>query len=343
MGRLAGRDVEAVLGLVGEINAAETLTELHAVLLPALRRLVPADFASYNEVLDQGRVLTVLVDPEVPPELLERWSRYGRGNPLIEYYARTRDGRPYRFSDLVTSAELEALPVYQGFFAHIGVRHQIALALPSPPNLVRGIALSRKSRDFSDRERDMLALARPHLVQGYRNALVRSRLRLTTGNLAAALEQLAHPALIVEPSGRVVLATPQASGILSRLGGREGERLPESLEPLLQDDTQPVFVQAGQRLLARLVRLAGITERVVVLEPAEELADAGLRGLGLSPREGQVLRAFALGASPAEAARQLGISVRTVHKHTQHIHAKLGTRDRAQAVATALAALRTSA
>ncbi|HVW19325.1 MAG TPA: helix-turn-helix transcriptional regulator, partial [Solirubrobacteraceae bacterium] len=65
---------------------------------------------------------------------------------------------------------------------------------------------------------------------------------------------------------------------------------------------------------------------------------AALAGLGLSGREAEALVAVARGRSTAEAAADLGISPRTLAKHLQRIHAKLGVRDRAQAVATAWAA-----
>ncbi len=66
-------------------------------------------------------------------------------------------------------------------------------------------------------------------------------------------------------------------------------------------------------------------------------ADA-LQGLGLTAREAQVLVAIARGRSTAQTAEDLTISDRTVHKHLQRIHSKLGVSGRAQAIATAWAA-----
>lgn len=55
----------------------------------------------------------------------------------------------------------------------------------------------------------------------------------------------------------------------------------------------------------------------------------------LSPRELDVLRIIAAGATNREAAKQLFISEATVKTHLLHIYDKLGVRDRAAAVATA--------
>ena len=51
-----------------------------------------------------------------------------------------------------------------------------------------------------------------------------------------------------------------------------------------------------------------------------------------------MLSRLAHGLSTADVAKDLGVSPRTVHKHCQRIHRKLGVRDRAGAVATAWAA-----
>ena len=63
---------------------------------------------------------------------------------------------------------------------------------------------------------------------------------------------------------------------------------------------------------------------------------AGNRGRdALSPREIEVLRLVADGATNRVAARQLLVSETTIKTHLLHIYTKLGVRDRASAVATA--------
>jgi DNA-binding NarL/FixJ family response regulator len=91
--------------------------------------------------------------------------------------------------------------------------------------------------------------------------------------------------------------------------------------------------------LIRAVRSAHAGQPV--LAPSVAGALIGLAGGGdrnpeaLSPREIEVLRLVADGATNQVAARKLLISETTIKTHLLHIYTKLGVRDRASAVATA--------
>jgi DNA-binding NarL/FixJ family response regulator len=99
-------------------------------------------------------------------------------------------------------------------------------------------------------------------------------------------------------------------------------------------------VAAGEGLLA-----PGVTRRLISefarLRPAAPGAPAGLAGAvpsslsALTPRETEVLRLVAEGLSNTEIARRLVVTEETVMTHVSRLLAKLGLRDRTQAVVLA--------
>lgn len=341
MAALSATDIRKVLDFVGEAHGAGDLEELQAYLPSGLSGLVRTDYASYNEVGVDGTVHVSLAIPEIPTELVAEWQRYAYQNPLAARVARTRDGRAYRFSDVAEREDLERLELFQGFYKTLGIPHQIAFTLPSPPQLTFALALSRGGRDYSDRDRDLLNLTRPHLIQAYRNVQARERAAQLIESLRRGVDA-SREAIAIVDGGTVSFASLQAQKLLGALGWHEGSAAPEML--LAPGPTgrlwDPLLVpSADGNLVVRRLPSGSRDSFVVVFEqPRADLSDAALRGLGLSPRESEVLRLLARGRTTQSIAAEMAISPRTVHKHTERIHAKLGTHDRAQAIATALAA-----
>lgn len=104
----------------------------------------------------------------------------------------------------------------------------------------------------------------------------------------------------------------------------------------LPSDAAPELILAAAHLVAAGLRV----------EPGEAAADPGSAdpekadpahpGPGLSPREREVLGLMVEGAPNKAIARSLGIAVRTAKFHVAAVLAKLGARNRSEAVAIAL-------
>ena len=92
-------------------------------------------------------------------------------------------------------------------------------------------------------------------------------------------------------------------------------------------------VAAGEALLAPAVTRRLISE-FTRLRPARDAAPSAALG-ALTPRETEVLRLVAEGLSNPEVAQRLVVTEETVKTHVSRILAKLGLRDRTQAVVAA--------
>jgi DNA-binding CsgD family transcriptional regulator len=168
---------ERVLDLVGEVQGMLELDELIDGMLAAIQRNVPSDYVSLNDIgPDTERVISVMI-PDAPQYLYRAYGEYAFQNPLMLRYMETLDGRPYRFSDVTTAAELHRLDLYQHVYAPMNVEHQMAFTLPATPGRVIAIALSRADPDYTDMEREVVERARPFLIQAWRNAVEHTALR----------------------------------------------------------------------------------------------------------------------------------------------------------------------
>ena len=97
-----------------------------------------------------------------------------------------------------------------------------------------------------------------------------------------------------------------------------------------------------QQALHRVAGGQAALDPAVQLHLVEAIADGVPSGPssaplpdGLTPREAEVLTLIAAGLSNAEIAERLVVSEATVKSHVNHMLAKIGARDRAQAVAYA--------
>lgn len=160
-----------VLSLIGELIGVLELDEFAHTLLYVLRAALPAEWCALNEVPADLPGTVSLTDPPVPVEIHETFARYAMQNPIAAHFIRTGEGRATRFSDLISRRELHELELYQQVYSPLNVEYQIAFTLPSTRERVLGVSLSRARRNFSARERDLLNLARPYLIELYRNAL----------------------------------------------------------------------------------------------------------------------------------------------------------------------------
>jgi GAF domain-containing protein len=164
-------DTQLLLELVGEVYGFEDLAQYRHGILEIITRAVPCDRVGYNEITPDGAFeITV---PDFDPSLAPKFAELIYENPLLQRHAETGDGRPYRICDLIDQPTFHRLALYQEFYRHIGIEWQVAFTLPATAPLIVGIALTRTRADFTDHEVQLLGLARPHLMQAYRNAELR--------------------------------------------------------------------------------------------------------------------------------------------------------------------------
>lgn len=361
MERLTQRDLRALLQCLRGLYAQLDMEGFTTQIFSTLPKIIPSEITSYNEFNPRrGRAHTVVepADALSFPDAMQIFEHHMHEHPLINHCQRTRDGRAIKISDLLPPSQYHRLGLYQEFFRRLGVEDQMVICLPSPPPLVVGISFNRTRPDFRERERLLLNLLRPHLVQAYHNAGALTQIEQELARLRQAAEAADRGVILLTREGRVRWMTGRARRQLADYFGRlprSAHHLPEPLERWVQEQRallaqeaevppprEPLVVEReGRRLVVRL--LAGRPEEPPLLLLEEErtaFSAASLESLGLGRREAEVLFWVAQGKTNPEVALILGVSPRTVQTHLERVYQKLGVETRMAATLQALEALK---
>jgi LuxR family maltose regulon positive regulatory protein len=187
--------------------------------------------------------------------------------------------------------------------------------------------------------------------------LVVARIQLARGDTGAARALLADLLVLAERSGRVhsqvealileslvrqaqgdaagALAALRAALPLAEPGGfvrtfvDAGPEVGELIRQATAAGAPGISPEYARRLSDAFGTAAALPESVAPAIPVQDLPEP------LTEREIEVLRLIATGLSNADAGGRLFIAPSTVKKHLENIYAKLGTRNRTQAIARA--------
>jgi DNA-binding CsgD family transcriptional regulator len=336
---------EAALEVIGIVDECRELEAFPGVVLDALGAAIPYDVASYNEVDPRIPRITEVSRPvgtTYPPDIVERWLELRDEHPLYTHHARTGDGSALRISDLMSDADYRALPIYTDVYRFLDVQYQMSCALPSAEPVVVALALSRSGRDFTDRERGLLELLRPHLARMYERSRYQTLLRQA---LEAVASGGTFHALAICDGAHVQPLNGRAAGIVERWFAHDsaasqelvtwlGRQRAGDVYALPTGEAEPVSMVLRDDDLQLTVRFVPGNDGpdVLLLGELPRHVTPALEALGLRRREAEVLLLAADGVDNGEIASRLGISVGTVRKHLERIYTALGVSTRAGAV-----------
>jgi DNA-binding CsgD family transcriptional regulator len=145
-------------------------------VLAALSRLFRADAVHFlrldvdrreNTIYQEYGQLSDVDEADAPDQVF--WSNYWTA-PFCSYPDRTGDlTRVTKASDFGTMTAMRRTELWSEYFHPLGVHREMMLCLPSPPRRTLRLLLSRgPGPDFSERDRGLLALLRPHLDARFR-------------------------------------------------------------------------------------------------------------------------------------------------------------------------------
>ena len=216
----SGQDLHALAGIIRADRGEPPAEGLAPSLLSDLLALIRSDHLVFQDV-DSSRQYNWF-SQFVPAEArdgwyyaAEYWEHYW--SSPASYPDRTGDLRSVtRISDFYSARQWHSTGMYYDILHPAGIEHQLTLCLPASPRpiaghgrIVRVFFSRRPGRDFSERDRALLALLRPHLHQAYLDA---ERRRTATPQLTSRQWELL----------RLVAAGHTNAQIAHRVGVSEG-------------------------------------------------------------------------------------------------------------------------
>lgn len=312
------------------------------VVLDLLRSLIRCDSASFNDMtLATGDFRHVIIPSDLEPlaaRLAPVYERLASQHPLIAESLDQPHVGALRFCDVPDGDRVTETDLYREFYEPFGVRYQLVVELPAPPDVVVGYALNRSASvgEFSDRDVAVLDAMSAHLAMHHRQVVDRERSR------AIAAEADRHngwAVLIVRSDGSVEEAT---SPLVLAAFAPEG-RVPASVAVRLRaadgtaEPNQGIHeIEFGGARWRCVVHPVAVGPSVLLVRRVGDEDDDGrqLADLGLTARQNEAAVALArTGGSNAQLARSLAITEGTLKKHLEAVFRALGVDNRAAAVA----------
>ncbi len=331
--------------LAADLASCRRPADLEAALFE-LPGLIGAEYVGAGELRRDGGdgeigVLPQITQPYVfEADALADWAAHWHQHPVFARQSVRPDPRVLSYSDFVSAREWRKLGIYSAY-RRLGLRGELSLHLAGDERRTAVLTVHRVDRPFAERERTLFEALAPHLRAAYLRLEQDREAERWQEALESGLGQAGACVVMVDADGRIVRADGGAEEVLRRWFGSRtrSTRLPAELAEWVELSRTavraPRFVlaQAGRRLEVVSASATGGEDLLVLQErrtarpdPAE-VADA----LPITRRQADVLTLLGEGRSDAEIAHRLGISVRTVGHHVEHILERLEVSNRTAA------------
>lgn len=387
MSELNSQDFQLLSQCLAKLYLPCRLEDFPSLIIDLLKQLVGSDISICHSFDSIGVRLLATDQLRFLGQPAIILPQYFSQEPVIKNLFTNNQWDAHKTSDFVTPEELYRNDiVYELFYKFACIEEGIAFALHDsykqpdlrqfsfqefvPDNCNQTIALDqdflqtqktlgniflilgRSQRSFTERDRIILNLLRPHFLVAYHNVLHYNQLQQQLGQLAQITEGVAS--ILLSADGQVEYLSDRATAILESYFSSEWistRELPETLHSWLKEQIQglkktefsrpfkPLRIQRLDKIFSvRLLKDSSSEGWILTFEEEENPSYdvKSFYSLGLTRRESEVMFWVVKGLSNAQIANKLFCSDKTIKKHLEHIYSKLNVQSRSMAVAFAL-------
>lgn len=219
------------------LHTAPSLASLPARVLGGLREVISFDSGSLQD--DRGGLREIpwlyeedswqpATDPdgEIGVRVMSHWNpefssmrdaffaASAERHPHSAYYQRTGDGSARRLSEILSMPALRRTMFFNEISRKNRLVRQLTIYFPAPPAHTVMVALCREAPDFSERDRTLLELLRPHITTAWRLAWERERNRAEVRRLLARRKPRSGAAEVARATQSRFALSPREAEVL---------------------------------------------------------------------------------------------------------------------------------
>jgi DNA-binding CsgD family transcriptional regulator len=337
MARLRHQELKTFSEALLELYSPGPYSDFPDRVSAILRRCLSFELLSYHEIVDNQNQ-RALCYPDTPFDM-QAFEAYLDQHPTWNAFTRDHMESSVKISDFLTCNEWERTDLYNYIFRPFALRNQLAfITLGEQPQL--GLSVNRTRRDFSEEERGILNLLKPHFTQAFSASQLFS-------HFSDAAQAFTEGYLVADGMGRIRFCTTKAASWLEEYFDHpQPSSLPNQLKDWLKNRSFRLFnpdnlsaplkefsIRRGPKrlIIESLSPIQTPEHRLILREKCEELDATPLQRLGLTKREAEVLFWVSEGKRNPEIATILGIRAKTITKHLERVFSKIGVETRTSA------------
>lgn len=322
------------------IRGIQTKAEILDVALPAVRSLIGADIGSSIAIGPGSVVGQPAFDP---PDAMRRadlaaYAAFRHQQPLIGEYRMNGASAPMRTTDVISLRQFLRLDLYRHFYAPLGIRYQLAIAVMENKDWTAAYTLSRSSSDFDNHGTEMMALLQVSLAGAHHHVAMES-LRRKFETLSLLFQEGQHDRhscfVVIDACDRIECAVGpllrQVEAVFGKLTART--LAPPRLARLLGSSRTSfrTVVELGESATADVLSCPSGGDGGFLLFELRDGGDPRSR-YGLTPGEYRTLANIVRYETNERVAAAEGVSVPTIEKRMTSVMRKMGVESRVGAV-----------
>lgn len=164
------RTLRAALDLLGAMNESALDKRVFAQLgVEQLPQLVASEFTTLSicHLTSGRREVFGLPAGALSEQDRAAFDRHFHEHPLVRYHAYQGGRGTQRISDSLPIEQFRRSALYNDYYRRIRIDHAMALPIYVRDGVLVSFVLNRTRRNFTDRERALLDVLRPHLARVY--------------------------------------------------------------------------------------------------------------------------------------------------------------------------------